>query len=559
VRSVAVAAVVAAGLVLVVSACGGSGGSSGGNTGTTSTVSAQGKTFPEIKVVWGTTDYMDPGLSYRLESWQLFQDVYLGLLQKQYQTCAPVGNCTKIIPAMAQSLPTVNSAGTDFKFTIRNGLKYSNGQTVKASDFKNSIIRDFRLNSPGIGFFSNIVGSESCEANPTKCSNISGITVNDGGGTVEIKLIKPQSDFEYILTTPFAALVPSSTPQKDTENPPPAADGPYYISSYKPSRSFVAVRNPHYKPIPGIPTGNPNKIVAIMTSDLAQSAQYVTSNQYDYDENTLPTDRLKQLQSKYGTQIKLWRTPSTYYFFMNQRLAPFNNLKARQAVNYAINRQTLVNLRGGLGVPTENFLPPTYPQYKKITPTAYPYNLAKAKQLVQQSGTKGMTVGVYTIADDQIDKNQGEYLGQQLKAIGWKPVMHELNSANYFVVVGNQATKAQIGFTDWFEDYPYPTDWFRVLQYGPNITQQHNNNNSNVNIKATNTEINNLSNLPPSKAFSSSTTDAWAKLDNTMMTKYATEAPFLNGVITSFFSKRMNPNCDVFDDWFDDVAEMCLK
>jgi ABC-type transport system substrate-binding protein len=110
---------------------------------------------------------MDPGLSYRVESWQIFQDVYLGLLQKQYQTCAPVGDCTKIIPAIAKSLPTVNSAGTDFKFTLRTGLRYSDGQTIKASDFKNSIIRDFRLNSPGIGFFSNIVGVSACEKTPT--------------------------------------------------------------------------------------------------------------------------------------------------------------------------------------------------------------------------------------------------------------------------------------------------------------------------------------------------------------------------------------------------------
>ena len=112
------------------------------------------------------------------------------------------------------------------------------------------------------------------------------------------------------------------------------------------------LRNPHYTPIPGVPTGNPDKITAIMTNDLAQSAQYIQSGQYDYDENLLPTDRLKQLQQKYGDQIKLWRTPSTYYWFMNQRTPPFDNLKARQAVNYAINRQTLVNLRGGLGVPT---------------------------------------------------------------------------------------------------------------------------------------------------------------------------------------------------------------
>jgi ABC-type transport system substrate-binding protein len=98
-------------------------------------------------------------------------------------------------------------------------------------------------------------------------------------------------------------MVPSSTPQKDTENPPPAADGPYYISAYKPSRSFTVLRNPHYTPIPGIPTGNPDKITAIMTNDLAQSAQYIESGAYDYDENTLPTDRLKQLQSNYRSQI----------------------------------------------------------------------------------------------------------------------------------------------------------------------------------------------------------------------------------------------------------------
>ena len=554
VRSVAVAAVVAAGLALVVSACG-----SGGGSNETTTSATQGKTFPQLKVVWGTTDYMDPGLSYRLESWQIFQDVYLGLVAKRYGTCGVGAGCTKIIPALAQSLPKSNKDGTDLKFTLRKGLKYSNGEAVKASDFKNSIIRDFKLNSPGIGFFSNISGSAACEANPGKCSDISGIIVDDKAGTIQIKLDQPQADFLYILTTFFAALVPSSTPDKDTENPPPAAAGPYYISQYKPSRSFTVVRNPHYTPIPGIPTGNPDKIVAIMTNDLAQSAQYIQSGQYDYDENTLPTDRLKQLQQKYGNQIKLWRTPSTYYWFMNQRTPPFDNLKARQAVNYAINRQTLVNLRGGLGVPTENFLPPTYPQYKKFTPPAYPYNLQKAKQLVQQSGTAGMTVGVYTISDDAVDKAQGEYLASQLDKIGWKTKLHELAGANYFVIIGNQKTKAQIGFTDWFEDYPYPTDWFDVLENGKNIHATHNNNNSNVNFKDTNKEIDRLSHLPSSQAFTAKTTNDWAALDKKLMVQYASEAPFLNGVITSFFASRMDPNCDIFTDLFDDMAQTCLK
>jgi peptide/nickel transport system substrate-binding protein len=542
-RSVAVAAVVAAGLALVVSACGGGGG--GGSSSTSSAPS--GKTFPVLKVVWGTSDYMDPGLSYRLESWQLFQDVYVGLVMKAHVSCQ-TDNCTKIVPGLATTIGTVTDGGKDYKFTLRKGIKYSNGEPVKASDFKNSIIRDFKLNSPGIGFFSNIVGSDACEANPTKCSDISGIVVDDGAGTIEIKLKTPESDFEYVLSIPFTDVVPSSTPDKDTESPPPPAIGPYYIASYSPSKSFTLKRNPNWtkNEIPGMPNGNPDTIQGTMTDDLAQAAELVASGKAMYDENTLPTDRLQFYKNKYGSQI-------------NQRTPPFDNLKARQAVNYAVDRNQLVNLRGGLGVPTWNFLPPSYPQYKKITPTPYPYDLNKAKQLVQQSGTAGMKVTVYTIGDVSIDKNTGEYLQGQLKKIGWNAQIRELAGANYFTIIGNQSTKAQIGFTDWFEDYPYPSDWFNILQNGEHITQVHNNNYGNTDDKAINKQIDHLDGLPPNQALSASTNAAWAKVDHDLMVNDASTVPYLNGILTSFFSSKMNVACDVFDDNQDDAAQFCLK
>jgi peptide/nickel transport system substrate-binding protein len=560
VRPVAIAAVVAAGLVLVVSACGGGGGGGNNNSTTSGTAPSGQKTFPVLKAVWGTTDYMDPGLSYRLESWQLFQDVYVGLVMKAHVSCQ-TGNCTKILPGLATTTGTVTSGGKDYKFTLRKGMKFSNGEAVKASDFKNTIIRDFNLNSPGIGFFSNIVGVDSCEANPTKCKDISGIITNDGAGTVEIKLKKPESDFEYVLSIPFTAVVPSSTPHKDTESPPPAGSGPYYIASYNPSKSFVVKRNPNWKKgeIAGMPDGNPDQIKATMTDDQAQSAQLVASGQYMYDENILPTDQLAHYKSKYGDQIKFFTTPSTYYFFMNQRLAPFDNVKARQAVNYAIDRQQLVNLRGGLGVPTWNFLPPSYPQYKKLTPTPYPYNLQKAKQLVQQSGTAGAKVTVYTISDVAVDLSTGEYLQGQLKKIGYKATLKPLAGANYFTIVGNQSTKAQIGFTDWFEDFPYPTDWFNTLLDGNRITQVHNNNYGNVDVKPMNTQMESLASLPPSQALSADTNAKWAAIDHDLMVKYAATVPYLNGILTSFFSTKMDVSCDIFDDNNDDVAQFCTK
>jgi peptide/nickel transport system substrate-binding protein len=555
-RSVAFAAVVAAGLALVVSACGG-----GGSSGTTTTVqSGSGKTFALLKVVNGTTDYLDPGLSYRLESWQLFQDTYLGLVVKAHVSCQ-TQNCTKILPGLATTTGTVTNGGKNYKFTLRSGLKYSNGEPVKASDFKSTIIRDFVLNSPGIGFFSNIVGIDACEANPTKCKDISGIVTDDNAGTVEIKLKQPASDFLYVLSIPFTSVVPGSTPQKDTENPPPPANGPYYFASYAPSKSMVMQRNPYWKKgeIASVPDGNPDKISITLTDDQAQSAQLVASGQYMYDANILPTDRLAYYKQHYAKQINFFTTPSTYYFFMNQRTPPFNKLQARQAVNYAVNRQALVNLRGGLGVPTWNFLPPSYPQYKKITPTPYPYDLAKAKQLVQQSGTKGMKVTVYTIGDVAVDKATGEYLQGQLKAIGWNAQIRELAGANYFTIVGNQSTKAQIGFTDWFEDYPYPTDWFNVLQNGENITQVHNNNYGNVDNAAANSQMAHLAHLPPSEALSSSTNAGWAKIDHDLMVQQASTVPYLNVILTSFFNSKMDLNCDIFDDNNDDLAQMCMK
>ena len=549
------AAVVAAGLALVVSACGSGGGGGGGSTSSTNTA---GKTFPVLKVAWGTTDYMDPGLSYRLESWQIYQDTYLGLVMKAHVSCL-TDNCAKILPALAASMPKTNKAGTDYKFTLRKGLKYSNGQPVKASDFPATLIRDFKLNSPGIGFFSNIVGSDACEGNPTKCSSIPGIITNDGAGTIEIKLKKPESDFLYVLSIPFSALVPSSTPQKDTENPPPAANGPYYIASYNPSRTFVLKRNPYWKKneIPGMPNGNADKVTATMTDDVNQSAQLVQSGQAMYDENLLPTSRLAQLQSKYKDQIKFYTTPSTYYFTLNEKYPPFNNLQARQAVNYAIDRSALVKIRGGLGKVTENFLPPSYPQYKKINP--FQYNLKKAKQLVQQSGTKGDSVDLYTIGDVDFDKAAGEYMQGVLKSIGYNVTIHELAGDNYFTILGNQKTKENIAWTDWFEDYPYPSDWFNILQNGELITQVHNNNYGNVNFKDVNKEIDKLDALPPSQALSASTNARWAAVDNKLMTKYASTVPYLNGILTSFFSSKMNVACDIFTDSQDDLAQMCLK
>ena len=255
----------------------------------------------------------------------------------------------------------------------------------------------------------------------------------------------------------------------------------------------------------------------------------------DYDESLLPADRLAQLESKYKDQIKLTPCACTWYFFMNERLPPFNNIKARQAVNYGIDRQALVQLFGGLGQTTQNFLPPNYPQYKKIT--YWHYDIKKAQQLVKSAGLTGTSVKVF---GENVDPSKSvvEYLASVLNKIGYKASVKELAHGVYFTTIGNQATKAQTGWADWFQDYPSPIDWFDVLFNGNRITETHNNNYGNADYAAVDKKIETLKANP--NAASSAVIDGWKQVDKMLVVDNAGTAPYANRVFTDFFGPKVD-------------------
>ena len=101
-----------------------------------------------------------------------------------------------------------------------------------------------------------------------------------------------------------------------------------------------------------------------------------------------------------------------------------------------------------------------------------------------------------------------------LKSIGLNAKLKEINAAVYWTTVGNQATKAQIGFADWFQDYPHPLDWFDVLLNGDRITDTHNNNYANFDDAAVNAKIDALKKEP---TLTSSVNSQWAQVDKMVM------------------------------------------
>jgi len=538
----------AAAVAVVAAGCGSSKKSSTSSAGTTS-----GKTFPLFKIATDTgTDYLDPGLSYTVEGWGVMWNVYLPLIGYKHVN-GPDG--ATIVPYLAQSLPTVTDGGKTYTLTLRSGLKYSDGTPVKASDFKATIERLFKVDSPGVGFFTNIVGANAYSK--TKKGGISGITADDATGKITIKLLAPQGDFENILATTFAAPVPANAPAKDTSTHPLPSTGPYMIQSYKPNKQIVEVRNPNFKASAldnNVPTGNPDKVVWDVIGDDSVALQRVISGQDDWEGyHPIPPDRLSSVQSKYGADIKTFTPANTYYFFMNTRVAPFDKLQVRQAVNYAVDRAALVRVYGGLATPTENILPPTYPQYKKHT--LYPYNLAKAKSLIKAAGATGASVTVWN-HDRGLDPKASAYLVSVLNSIGLKAKEKIINSAVYWTTIGNQATKAQIGFADWFQDYPHPLDWIDVLLNGTRITQTHNNNYADYNNPAVNAKIAQLKQVPE---LSNAVNAQWAALDAQIM-KDAPWVPFINRQFTDFFNSSVDLSCYENHVLYEfDYATICKK
>ncbi|MFL5911581.1 MAG: ABC transporter substrate-binding protein [Gaiellaceae bacterium] len=548
-----------AALALVAAGCGGGAASNAGGPPAaaaaavpTLRASTAGPAFPVFHVAQDTSiDYLDPGLTYSPEGLNVIWNVYLPLLG--YRHVNGAGGST-IVPYLARALPTVSANGHTYTLFLRDGLKYSNGQPVKASDFKATVERDFKLDSPGAGYFYNIVGAD--EARQTKGGAIAGIVADDATGKITIRLKSPQGDFANVLASEFAAPVPASAPDSDTSTHPLPATGPYVIQSYAPNKQIVEVRNPqfHAAQLDGnVPAGNPDKVVWDIVGDSSTALARTTAGQDDWDPQQIPAASLADTEAKYGDQLKIYTPPNTYYFFMNTRVAPFDKLQVRQAVNYAIDRRALAAIYGGLARPTENILPPTYPSYTKHS--LYRHDLAKARKLVKQAGATGAHVTVWN-HDRGLDPKATDYLVKVLDSIGLKAKQHIVTSAVYWATIGNQATSAQIGFADWFQDYPHPLDWFDVLLNGERITKTYNNNYANFDDGAVNAEIDALNKQPiPTSPVNS----RWASLDRQIMLQ-APWAPFLNREFTDFFNAKVDLGCYVNQVVYGfDYATICMR
>jgi len=459
--------VVACLAALVLTACGGSSkkkssATSSGNAGGTLMTVAKG----------APSGSPDPQINYTLQEWQLLVITHDGLVG--FKRAAGTEG-TKLVPDLATSIPKPTDGGKTYTFTLRKGIKFSDGKELKASDVKYTFERLFKIgSSPNAGTWYNvIVGGDACVKSPKTCNLNQGVVVDDAKGTVTFHLTKGDPEFLDKLAVPFAFILPTGTPNKEVQIPPPGT-GPYKFVEYNPNKEIKLVRNTNFKEWSkdAQPNGNPDVIVQKFGLSAEAEVTQVENGQADWMFDNPPADRLNEISTKYADQVHVNPLTAVWYFAFNVRIPPFNNLKARQGVNFATDRNALVKIYGGpnLAVPTCQILPPNFPGYKPYCPyTKNPGSgkwtapdLTKAKQLIAASGTKGASVKVNTDTVET-DKALGLYFVGLLNQLGYKATLQALSPNIQYPYCQNSKNQIQFCWSSWYQDYPAASDFLNIL------------------------------------------------------------------------------------------------
>jgi len=489
-------------------------------------------------------DFMDPALSYTAEGWSAMAEVYLSLLIYKH---AGGEEGSEVVPGLAKEMPKISNGGKTYTLFLRPGLKYSDGTPVKASDFPYSLERMIQLNSPGAPFYLSIEGAE--EFAKTKQGPIPGIKTDDKTGEIVINLEGPRGTFVNELGLMFVALLPKGTPIEDLSANPPPATGPYMITKSQPGKGWEYKRNPYWakangKAMPELPAGVIDGAkITVVRNDQAQ-VDDVERGIYDWMQNPPPSSRYAEVKENYeGSQFRVEPAISTYFFWMNTQEPPFDDVKVRQAVNYAVDSRALERIYAGQLVGSHQILPPGMPGHQEFD--LYPYDIAKAQELIKEANPSDMDITVWT--DSESPNNEaGEYFNEVLKDLGFNTTFKALNADNFATVIGNLSTPdLDAGWANWFQDYPHPNDFFQLLLAGESIQPTNNYNFSQFDDPAINKRITELGReqLGPEQE------EAYHLLDEEIM-ELAPWAPFGTRTLSTFVSDEIDLDSVVFNPTF---------
>ncbi len=454
-----------AALTLSLAACGSSSSSGGGSSAaaTTSAAPVQGGT---LNVTYeGEPTELDPAIAWELTSWGIERLTYQGLLT---YVSKPGEAGSQLAPELATEVPSATNGGISadgkvYTFHIRKGVKFAApvDREVVAQDFKYSFERMMvEPLAPATFFYTGVAGAQ--DFIDGKAKEITGYKVVDDY-TIQITLDKPDGAFLLAMAMPFTSVMPKEWVDKVGKQikRKPLGTGPFVVDSWTPGQSIDASKNPNYWE-----SGKPylDAIHFDLTTNPSTALLRLERGEVDVLGDGIPSadyqrTRVDPTWSKY-----VYDSPeiATYYVFMNVNEKPFTDVKVRQAVNYAINTARLQKLLAGQAKALNQILPDGMPGHM-ADKQYYTYDPAKAKQLLADAGfPNGFKVTFYSHNVEPFPR-LAQALQNDLSAVGIDASIKLMDKATYWDFIERSASHAGIGLSDWYQDFPDPSDFIGPL------------------------------------------------------------------------------------------------
>ena len=398
---------------------------------------------------------LDPAIGYDWQNWSMIKSLFDGLMDYKPGT-------TELVPDLAESYE-ISEDGQTFTFKLRKGVKFPNGREMTADDVKYSIDRVVNpvTQSPGQGFFASIKGYD--EAAEGKADGVAGIVVVDPY-TIKFELTRPDATFLHVMAINFSHVVPKEEVEKYGADfgKNPVGTGAFKLGEWTLGQRVVFEKNPDYwnKGVPYL-----DSITFEIGQEPIVALLRLQKGEIDIPGDGIPPAKFQEVMNDPEQKARVVEGGQlhTGYVTMNTNIAPFDNVKVRQAVNMAINKERIVQLINNRAVPANQPLPPSMPGYAKDY-KGYPYDPEKAKALLGEAGhADGFETDLYVMNTDP-NPRIAQGIQQDLAAIGIKANIQALAQANVIAAGGEKEGAPMIwsGGMAWIADFPDPSNF-----YGP--------------------------------------------------------------------------------------------
>lgn len=374
-----------------------------------------------------------------------------------YEGLVEFGEGTDIQPCLAERWE-ISEDGLVYTFKLKQGVTFHNGKVLTAKDVKDSFERILnpRLKSPGTWAFEMIAGADEFAAG--KATEIRGVRIVDPH-TLRIQLREPIPFFLGMMAQPFAYVVPSETAVRGTPIVEVCGTGPFKLDRFVPERMIELSRfeNYHAAPFPYV-----DQVTAEFGMTEQQIADGLESGKLHFSTE-LQKHYLSEFLSRpewrprFKTNVQL----HTSILAFNCRMAPLNDVRIRQAIAFAIDRDRIVKDVVGVeqGIVARSLLPPGLPGYD---PNAfgYTYDPSRARGLLRQAGiANGVQLEVWH-AEAASNRAALEIILENLKDVGIDLVIRDLDLDLIYRAMDEGAVPMRM--TRWVADYPDPDNFLYV-------------------------------------------------------------------------------------------------